>query len=594
MVLEMLIRFFLSYCLYLCLSLFLSTPVFASQKLIAVLDLVNKTPKFKVEEIYFLTDLIRKTATFLDQNQYAVITKDNILALLPPDRTLEECINECAIKTGQLLGADWIVTGQVIEFGDSYRISISLYSKTGVLADTQTISGMKIEDLETALKIASTKLLIKIDPNLAIEQKEDESELSFGQNTVILEVPKHQIQQGTTVSQINLDAEKRLERALDIDENLKSKPEDKMKAWCDLGVISSEYQAKAIQACEAWSNYVRAYEEAKKKLYQDFKTLIGYLQLKRKTMTQKKSAVVAFLNTYQAYSQFSEYLQVKDILSQFQGQAKDIKLDIDRDGIEDSLDQCPDQAEDLDGFNDQDGCLDADNDGDQVLDTIDKCPKEQEDIDQYQDQDGCPEFGPIDVKFFDQKMHALFLGYSDVHLNVGSRKDIGQATIFSLGYQLQSDWLDFSLAITVGDPFSFYGVWVAPYIPNEFYFGVNLISWPAQSEYSLINLSAGVSAKYYYFGHFETENEGNYCVGFDTGSEFTSASCDVSRDGLPVYLGFYLRNVMHLGCNFMASVTLDNMPVHITAGKMDSGSDFYVTALTIAGGLTFGSRCEQK
>ncbi|CAM4530144.1 OmpA family protein [Myxococcus xanthus] len=50
--------------------------------------------------------------------------------------------------------------------------------------------------------------------------------------------------------------------------------------------------------------------------------------------------------------------------------------DTDGDGISDAKDQCPDQAEDKDGFQDEDGCPDPDNDNDGVLDTADRCPNE--------------------------------------------------------------------------------------------------------------------------------------------------------------------------------------------------------------------------
>jgi hypothetical protein len=65
--------------------------------------------------------------------------------------------------------------------------------------------------------------------------------------------------------------------------------------------------------------------------------------------------------------------------------------DADGDGIEDEADQCPELAEDRDGFEDNDGCPDFDNDGDGVPDSDDKCPAALEDSDGFQDEDGCPE-----------------------------------------------------------------------------------------------------------------------------------------------------------------------------------------------------------
>lgn len=65
--------------------------------------------------------------------------------------------------------------------------------------------------------------------------------------------------------------------------------------------------------------------------------------------------------------------------------------DNDRDGIDDDADRCPDDAEDPDQFEDDDGCPEPDNDGDGINDGYDSCPDEPEDLDGYQDQNGCPD-----------------------------------------------------------------------------------------------------------------------------------------------------------------------------------------------------------
>jgi hypothetical protein len=65
--------------------------------------------------------------------------------------------------------------------------------------------------------------------------------------------------------------------------------------------------------------------------------------------------------------------------------------DNDGDGILDAQDTCPDTAEDLDGEEDTDGCPDLDTDGDGIRDGYDSCPNEAEDMDEDRDDDGCPE-----------------------------------------------------------------------------------------------------------------------------------------------------------------------------------------------------------
>ncbi|MCK6548379.1 OmpA family protein [Myxococcota bacterium] len=67
------------------------------------------------------------------------------------------------------------------------------------------------------------------------------------------------------------------------------------------------------------------------------------------------------------------------------------EADNDRDGIPDTADKCPDDPEDKDRFEDLDGCPEPDNDRDGILDRDDKCPLDPEDLDGFQDDDGCPE-----------------------------------------------------------------------------------------------------------------------------------------------------------------------------------------------------------
>lgn len=63
-----------------------------------------------------------------------------------------------------------------------------------------------------------------------------------------------------------------------------------------------------------------------------------------------------------------------------------IVKDSDGDGIPDDIDRCPLDAEDKDGFQDEDGCPDPDNDGDGIVDKADACPNDPGPI----ENQGCP------------------------------------------------------------------------------------------------------------------------------------------------------------------------------------------------------------
>ncbi len=65
--------------------------------------------------------------------------------------------------------------------------------------------------------------------------------------------------------------------------------------------------------------------------------------------------------------------------------SSDVDLDTDNDGIMDIRDKCKFRPEDIDGFEDEDGCPEADNDQDGVADDYDKCPNIK-----GTQSDGCP------------------------------------------------------------------------------------------------------------------------------------------------------------------------------------------------------------
>jgi outer membrane protein OmpA-like peptidoglycan-associated protein len=66
-------------------------------------------------------------------------------------------------------------------------------------------------------------------------------------------------------------------------------------------------------------------------------------------------------------------------------------IDSDGDGLLDPNDACPAEPEDVDTFEDEDGCPDPDNDGDGILDGSDACVMEPETVNGHADDDGCPD-----------------------------------------------------------------------------------------------------------------------------------------------------------------------------------------------------------
>ena len=151
---------------------------------IAVLQIVNKS-MLKPEEISFLTTQVQSTVQLKTRGYYQVMTQENILQLLPPDKSLEDCEGECEVETGRLLGAQLIITGELVKFGnekDNLRLSLKLHeTQTGTLISTATIKGNSATDVEEKLKAATIQLIS--DGLRDLKSKEVESKIGSNQAT---------------------------------------------------------------------------------------------------------------------------------------------------------------------------------------------------------------------------------------------------------------------------------------------------------------------------------------------------------------------------------------------------------------------------
>lgn len=102
----------------------------------------------------------------------------------------------------------------------------------------------------------------------------------------------------------------------------------------------------------------------------------------------------------------------------------DPNKDTDADGVIDTADKCPDRAEDVDTFEDADGCPDIDNDNDRVLDIADKCPTESENLNGFADDDGCIDAVPPEVEALRGTIEGLIYGEGETVVRDSAQKSI--------------------------------------------------------------------------------------------------------------------------------------------------------------------------
>jgi TolB-like protein len=142
-----------------------------TQSRLAVVELRNSA-SLREEEVMYLADLVRTQASkALPGDQFLVMTRESIVALLPPGTRLEDCAkSQCEVEVGRTIGADYIVTGEVLRFGDELRLNIKAHAcSSGGFVGSEVVKGIKLNDLENGLIEASARLCEPIRRHAGID-----------------------------------------------------------------------------------------------------------------------------------------------------------------------------------------------------------------------------------------------------------------------------------------------------------------------------------------------------------------------------------------------------------------------------------------
>ena len=139
----------------------------AEQPLVAVLELHNKlnaADRAAVDTGY-LTDLVR-TATLHELPSLRMMTRENMLVMLGAQgKKLEDCEGECEVETARRLGADLVISGEVLRFGGGLRLSLRLHRvSTGELLNGAQANGRGADELEGGVRATVSTLLEPLQP----------------------------------------------------------------------------------------------------------------------------------------------------------------------------------------------------------------------------------------------------------------------------------------------------------------------------------------------------------------------------------------------------------------------------------------------
>ena len=167
----------------------LLTTIVNAQKVVAILEIVpnNETVELQISEYRHLTDELRTRAReALPRTGYSILTRDNIISLLPPDEETRECLAEsCAVEIGRAIGAEYITQGFIGKFGEMMTLTVELYeSMSGNLlgsfvTESKDIMGLlatirqKAPELFSHLpadKIENGELRMENNANIAVKE----------------------------------------------------------------------------------------------------------------------------------------------------------------------------------------------------------------------------------------------------------------------------------------------------------------------------------------------------------------------------------------------------------------------------------------
>jgi TolB-like protein len=134
-------------------------PRLADGAQLAVLEFKHSA-EFSPADARYLCDVVR-AAVLSNVPRLSVMTRENLLVLLQAaGKDVAECEGECEVDTGRRIGADAVVSGDVLKFGARFKVSLRLHeTKSGRLISAVVASGATLEELDAQLQQRAGELL---------------------------------------------------------------------------------------------------------------------------------------------------------------------------------------------------------------------------------------------------------------------------------------------------------------------------------------------------------------------------------------------------------------------------------------------------
>lgn len=141
---------------------------------VAVLEtLADKGAKITRSEKSFLTDKLRERAgvnlpAYLG---YTIMTSENIRAMLPPGKNIEDCEGSCLVETGRNIAADFVAQARIGNFNKTLTITFELYeTASNKRIDGFTGRANSVDELLTIITQKADAVFQKINKKNSMQQ----------------------------------------------------------------------------------------------------------------------------------------------------------------------------------------------------------------------------------------------------------------------------------------------------------------------------------------------------------------------------------------------------------------------------------------
>lgn len=141
----------------------------------------------------YLTNVLREQAVkeLPASQNYTIMTRENINAMLPPGKAIEDCEGSCLAETGRNISADYICQARISSFGTKLTLSAELYETAGnKLIASFNGRGADVEELLELIKEKSPEFFRSVKDGFAAVAPVASAEADTAQPVVEEPVPE--------------------------------------------------------------------------------------------------------------------------------------------------------------------------------------------------------------------------------------------------------------------------------------------------------------------------------------------------------------------------------------------------------------------